>query len=128
MAGSETIGARVSATDDDDVLARGENLDRELDGVAVAALVLLGEEFHREVNPLQFAAGNTQIAGMLCATCEHDGIEVTSQIFDRNVLSNLGIRDELHAFSGHLIETAIDNVLFQLKLWDAVTEQPANAV
>ena len=46
----------------------------------------------------------------------------------RNVLADFGIGDELHAFGGHLLEAAIDDVLLQLEFGNAVAQQSADAV
>ena len=60
-----------------------------IERVAVAALVLLRQEFHREMNSLQLAPGNLQIARMLGAAGQNDGIELAAKIFDRDRLARL---------------------------------------
>src|ERR1700745_4228226 len=106
---AEAVGSGVAASDDDHAFASGENVSDGVERVSVAALVLLREEFHRVVNSLQIASGNFQVAGMLGAAGQHDGVEVTAQIFDLNVLSDFGIGDEFHTFGGHLFETAVND-------------------
>src|SRR5262249_8038255 len=88
MACAETIRARVATADDDDAFSGGENFFRRIKQVAVAALILLRQEFHRIVDPVQFPAPDFQVARMLCSAGENDGIISTTQIFDRNILSN----------------------------------------
>ena len=128
VARAQAVGAGVAAADDDHALAGGENFDRWIERVAEATLVLLREEFHRKVNSLQLASRNFQVARMLGAARQHDGIELATQIFDRDVLADLGIGDKLHALGGHLFEAAIDDVLLQLELGDAIAKQSADAV
>ncbi len=53
MASAEAIRASVATANDDDALARRQNLNCGIDRIAVAALILLRQEFHREVNSLQ---------------------------------------------------------------------------
>src|ERR1700687_5150531 len=128
LAGAQAVRAGIAAANDDHPLARRENFDTCVDRVAVASLVLLREEFHRIVNPLQFASGNFQITWMLGAARQDDSIEFTTQIFDRDVVAHLSVRNKFHALGGHLLEAAIDDVLFQLELGDAITKQSTDAI
>ena len=65
---------------------------------------------------------------MLRAARQHKGIEVTTQIFDCDGFSDLGIGNKFHALGGHLLEAAIDNVLLQFEFRNAVAEQSTDAV
>src|SRR5262252_10165058 len=40
----------------------------------------------------------------------------------------MGTGDKLHAFCAHLLEAAINDVLLQLELWNAVAKQAADAI
>src|SRR3954468_19280547 len=128
MTRTQAICASIATSNDHDVLARGQNFTCGIDGIAVAALVLLRQEFHCKVNSLQFAPWNLQIARLFRTSGKHDGIEVTSQLLNGDVASDLGIRDELHAFGGHLLDAAIDDVLLELELRDPVAKQTANTI
>ena len=46
--------------------------------IALAAAVLLGQELHGEVNALELAAGDFQVAGLLGAAAEQDGVEAVA--------------------------------------------------
>ena len=46
----------------------------------------------------------------------------------RNVLADGGVGHKFHTLGRHLLQAAIDNVLFEFKLGDAVAKQAANAV
>ena len=70
QAGAEAIGAGIAAADDDHALALGVNGGFRIDPIAFATSVLLGQELHGEVNPLEFAAGNVEVAGLLGTAAE----------------------------------------------------------
>src|SRR5579872_1225187 len=94
----------------------------------MAAFVLLRQEFHGEVNAFQLASGNGEIARMFSASCENDGVEIAAQIFYGDILADFCIGDEVHALGAHLIESPVDNVLFEFELGDTVAQQAADAV
>ena len=58
MARAQAVSAGVPAADDYDALASGQNVDRRVERIAEATLVLLRKEFHRKVNTLQIASRN----------------------------------------------------------------------
>ena len=83
MAGAEAVRAGVAAADDDDALAGGEDGASGFHGgeellfrVAFVAAILLGQKLHGEVNALELAAGDGQIARLLGAAAEQDGVVV----------------------------------------------------
>ena len=115
MAGAQAIRARVAAADDHHALAGGENLTR-IERVAFATLVLLRQKLHREMDALQLAAGNVQIARLLRAAGQQDGVELAAQIFHRNICADVRVGDELHAFGLHLLQAAVDQVLLHLEI------------
>ena len=102
MAGAEAIGAGIAAADDDDAFAGGQNLVG--DGIAFAHLVLLRQKLHGEVDALQFAAGDVEIARLLGAAGQQDGVEFAAQVFHRHIAADVRIGLELHAFGAHLLE------------------------
>jgi hypothetical protein len=126
MAGAEAIGSGIAAADDDDALAGGEDLVR--DGVALVAAVLLREELHRVMDALELAAGDLEIARVLGAAGEKDGVEIAPQVGDGDVHADVGVDLELHSFGAHLLEAAVDEVLLHLEVRDAVAEEAADAV
>ena len=65
---------------------------------------------------------------MLGASSKNDRVEIAAKIFDRNFRADFGVGDELHALGGHLFKAAIDDVLFELELGNAVAKQSADAV
>src|SRR4029077_4120048 len=118
----EAIGARVASADDDDVLAAGKNVAGRVERVAMTPLVLLRQKFHREMDALQFATGNSKISRLFGTTGENDRIVITTQIFGRNVFPDFGVGYKLHALGRHLIETAINDVFFEFEFGYPVTK------
>ena len=114
--GAEAIGAGVAAANDDDTLAVGEDGERRIDGIAFAAFVLLRQKLHGEVDSLQLATGNGQVARLLRTTGEQDGIVLVGESFDGHVDADMRVRDKGDAFGAHLFETAIDECFSSLKL------------
>ena len=65
--------------------------------VAFAAAVLLRQKIHGEVDALQFAAGHVQIARLLGAARQQDGVEIPAQVFHGDVAAHVRVGLELHA-------------------------------
>ena len=96
--------------------------------VAGVALVLLGQEIHRVMDPVQVAAGDVQVTRPFGPAGQHDRVVIGQQLVDRYVLANLDASLEGDALGRHLIDAAIDEVLFHLEVGDAIAQQPADAV
>ena len=128
MGGAEAVGAGVSAADDEDALAVGGDGAGLVDAVALVAAVLLGQELHGEVDAVEVAAGDGEVAGLLGTAAEEDGVVVVGELGDGDVDADVGVGEEGDAFSLHLRDAAVDDVLFQLEVGDAVAEQAADAV
>ena len=80
------------------------------------------------MDALQLASGDVQIARPLRSAGEHNRIELALQFLDRDVLAHLGAGNEFHALGRHLFQAAINEVLFQLELRNAITQQATDAV
>ena len=88
--GADAIGAGVAAADDDDILAFG--------GDEVAVLVpveqrlgVRGQKFHREMNALEIAAFDRQIARLGRAGAEDDGVKFLEQFFGGIIFADFGV-------------------------------------
>ena len=123
---AKAVGAGVAAADDDDVFAGGEDLIRN--AIAFADLVRLRQEIHGEVDALEFAARDLEIARLFGAAGQQNGVEIAAQIFDRDVLADMRVGDELHAFGRASVQPPVDEMLLHLEIGDAVAEQSADAV
>eukprot|EP00042_Codosiga_hollandica_P012252 m.27506 g.27506 ORF g.27506 m.27506 type:complete len:361 (+) comp39781_c0_seq1:890-1972(+) len=139
VAGAHAVAAGIATADDDDVLAVGAQLVLQL--VASVDLVLLRQEFHREVHAGEIAAGHGQVARLLGATGQHDGVELRLQVIGRDRLlgpvGDLGTLGqcsdhhagaELDALGLHLLDAAVDVGLLHLEVRNAVAQQAADAV
>ena len=126
VAGAQAIGARIAAADDDHVFAGGQNL--AFHGIAFAHLVLLRQKLHREVYALQLASRDIQIARLLRAARQQDGVELAPQVFHRNIPAHVRIGLELHPFGAHLLQPPVDQVLLHLEIRNAVAQQSADTV
>src|SRR5688572_8237218 len=128
MRGAEAVRARVTAADDDDVLAvRGDELAvRDL--ITLAAPVLQGEVIHRVVDASEVAPRYRQIARLTRAAGEQHRIVVVTQTTRGHVHADVDAGTEHHAFDLHHREAAIEMALLHLELGDAVAEQTADAI
>ncbi|EGF33460.1 hypothetical protein IMCC9480_3932 [Oxalobacteraceae bacterium IMCC9480] len=136
--GTDAVRTGITATDDDDMLASGENL--VLDLVAGIALVLQGQEVHREMHALELATRYRQIARLLGATGDDDGIEVFFKLLGedgflgpvihvgREVLADQHAGAESHAFGLHLLDATVNVDFFHLEVRDAIAQQAADAI
>src|SRR6266849_4511036 len=128
MAGPKTIGAGIAATYDDDALSSSENSGGGVKHVALAAPVLLREEFHRKVDSIQFASRHSQVAGLFRTASKNNRVTVLLQFFNLYVFAHVCISDEAHAFGFHLRKPPVDDVLFQLEMRNAVSQQSTDAI
>ena len=64
VGGAEAVGAGIAAAEDDDALALGGQAAFGIYGLAGVDPVLLGKVFHREMDAVEFAAGDGQVAGL----------------------------------------------------------------
>ena len=76
--GAVAVAPRVAAADHDHVLAGRQNLI--LDRVSLIAGILLRQEFHREMDSLEVAAGDRQIAALRRPAGQQDRIELVAQL------------------------------------------------
>src|SRR6516165_8927616 len=93
---SEAVSTGIAAANDYDALPGREDSRLTWDRIPGDTLVLLRQEIHREVNTIQFAAGNGQIARLFGSAGQENGVEVAPQILHRDVASDMGIGLELH--------------------------------
>src|ERR1035437_7651598 len=80
------------------------------------------------MDSLQLSSRDVQIARLLGSAGEHSRVELPEQILDRDIPAHLRASNEFHALSGHLLQAAIDDVLFHLEFGDPVAQYPPVAV
>ena len=78
--GAEAVGPGVAAADDDDVLVLRIEERVVGDGVAGVPPVLQREEVHREVDALEVAPLDGQVAGLGGAAAEADGVVLVEDL------------------------------------------------
>ena len=78
-------------------------------GFAAVAAVLLRQEVHREMDAVQLAPGDRQIARLLGAAGERHRVIVLQQLFDRQVDADMDAVVEGHAFAFHLRDADVDD-------------------
>ena len=126
--GPQAVGAGIAAAEDDDALASGGD-DLVLgDVVAGNDAVLRGQEVHRQVDAVELAPGDGEIAGVGRAAGEADGVEFVQQVARVHVDADVDAGAEDDALGLHLLEAAVDEALLHLELGDAVAEEAADAV
>src|SRR6266849_11127256 len=128
MRSAQAVRARVAAADDDDALTGSEDRTLDRNSVALATSILLRQEIHGEVDSLELAAGNFQIARPFCPAGEQQRIELTAKIVNSHILSNVGVSDKPHPLGLHLTHTPVDEVLLHLEVGYSVTQQAADAI
>src|SRR5260370_17502500 len=80
------------------------------------------------MNALELAAFNGQVARLGRAGANHDGVEFLEQAFGGIIFSDFRVREECDAFLGHEINAALDDLLVELHVGNAVHEQAADTV
>jgi hypothetical protein len=92
------------------------------------ALVLLGQEFHREMDSLEVAPRHWQIARLGRTDRERDGVKLPSQILGGDVGAHPATRDDLDALGFHLLNASFDLALFELEIGNPVAEQSSDTI
>ena len=133
--GSNTIGARVTASDHDDVLPGGSDkgvlVPLRFQGSLLGheeALLVLREELHGKVNALEVAARNGQVTRLGSADGEGKGVVVGPELVDVDVTADIGVRNELNALLSEKVDAAVDGLLLELHVGDAVHEKTPDAI
>ncbi len=124
---SQAIRARVAASNDDDALARGENLMRERRPLRSSDFVAAEIPSHSKF-PLSSRPGRFRSLRLFRAAGQQYRIEVATQIFYGNVHADMSAGHKLHALRLHLLQAAIDNLLLQLEIGNAITKQSADSI
>src|SRR5262249_20289773 len=81
-----------------------------------------------KVNALELAARDIEVPRLAGSAAEGDGVEIFAKLFDRDVLTDMGVGLEDHALGLHLLEATIETVLFHLEVGDAIAQEAADAV
>src|SRR6266702_3080712 len=128
QAGSQTIGAGVATTEDDDMFTLRQNFERRIEHIAFAAAILLWQKLHGEVDAPQFATRNREVAWTLGAARQQDGVVFVGQRLYGYIDADVRVGDEGDALGAHLLQAAIDDLLLQLEIGNPVAQQAADAI
>ena len=105
---ADAVGAGVAAADDDDVLAAGEDRHDVAERLVADAPVLLGQELHGEMDAVELAAGDRQVARLLGAAGERDGIVAVQKLGDVELDADMDVAMEGDALGLHLGDAPLD--------------------
>ena len=78
------------------------------------------------MDAIELPAWDGQVARNGRAARQYDGIELLEQVRGGNVDAHVRVGNEGDAFLRHLVNSPLHNVLFQLEVRDAETQQPAD--
>ena len=126
MRSSQTVGASIATTDDDDMLAC--NIDGRSFQVALLHFVSQWQVLHSLVNASQLATRHRKITPCSCAARQDHRVVRCHQDIDVNVLPDDCIGPELGTFCFHLLNAPINVALLHLEFGNAITKQSANAI
>src|SRR5688572_539345 len=128
MRSAQAVRAGVAAADDDDLFALGRDELIVRNHVAFAAFVLQREVVHREMDAVELAPGDRQIARKRGSAGQQERVIVLSQLFNGDIRPYVGIRLEPDPFGGHDVEPAIEDGFLHLELRNPVAQEPADSV
>src|SRR5579863_10462856 len=93
--------------------------------VARDALILLWKIIHGEMDALELASGDAEIARVLGAHRQNYCLICRAHIFER---PDGSVDQELDSLGPHLLDAAVDPVLLHLEVGDAISQQPPNTI
>ena len=120
MSRAEAIGTGIAAADDYDVTTFCANESIVGDRVTFASSILEREVIHSEVDALEFAARDWQIAGLARSPRQHDSVEALLQLSYRQVDTDVGIGAKVHTGLSQESYAPIEYAPFHLELGDTV--------
>src|SRR6185437_11870727 len=123
--GADAVGASIAAADDDDALAAGEDRLRAVGRFARHPPVLLRQIVHGEVDAVELAAGDRQVAALLGAAGQHHSVMPGDEFFRRDIDADVRAVMKDHALGLHLRDATVDVRFFHLEVGNAVAQEPA---
>ena len=95
-------------------------IDSPLIAVAEAAAVLLGQEGHRRLDPLEVAPGDVEVARPRGADGQEQGVVALAELARVDRPPDLRVQDEPDALGLELVDPPVDVDLGHLEVGDAV--------
>ena len=78
--------------------------------------------------PFRSRPGTFRSRGAFRAAREQNSVKFLAQILGGNVVADVRVRLKYHALGRHLLQAAVENMLFHLEIGYAVAQQSADAV
>ena len=128
---ADAVRAGIAAANDHHMLASGRDTAVRCGAELVIPchpLILLGQEIHGEMDATKLPAFDQEVSGNLGSAGHDQDLVVIHQALDGDVDANLeaGAKDD--PLGLHLLNPAVDDVLFHLEVRNAVAEQAADPV
>src|SRR5690606_26380412 len=96
------------------------------------ALGVGAQEFHGQVDAIELAVVDGQVAAVGGAGTQHHGIAGRAQFLNAQGVgasaANIGVGHKVDAFGGEQIDAALHHILAQLHIGNAVHQQAADAI
>jgi len=80
--------------------------------------LLLRQELHGEMDAIELPARNRQVARLLGAAGQQQGVEILDEVFHGNACAHMGVGPELDPFGAELLQAAVDEMLFEFENWE----------
>ena len=97
-----------------------------LSGSPVTRWFCWRQEIHGEMDAIELAARDRQVARLFGAAGEGDGVVLGRQFLDGDVLADMDAGVERDALGLHLLDAPVDDGLVELEVGDAVAHQAAD--
>ena len=124
--GADAVRAGVAAADDDDVLAAGEDRQDVAERLVADAAVLLGQEIHGEMDAVELAAGDRQVARLLGAAGERDRVVAVEQLGrSASSMPTWTLQWKMTPSASICGDAPVDVALLHLEVGNAVAQQAA---
>ena len=126
--GADTVVAGIAAADDQHLFVLGTH------GLAIGKAGIqqaaghAGQVIHGKVDPLCIAPRGVDVTRLLGTAGQHNGIVCIQHILGRGAAANIGAGYKVNALGLHNVHAAVNDLLFQLHVGDAVHQQAAHAV
>ena len=126
--GTHAVISGVTAADDDNVLAFGVNISFIFKIGIQQALGVGFQEIHCKIDSLGISSGCFDISGIGGTTGQDDSVKIMEQLICLDIFAHISAGHENDTFLFHDFNLAVNDLLFQLHIWNTVHEQTAYAV
>jgi len=125
--GPNAVGTRIPTPDDDNILPGGTD-ESCSQIIPMDSSRVGGQKLHRWKNPAELPSGDRQIARFGAATGEEDCVKLRDQGLRVNVRTDILASQESDSFSRHFVDPALDDMLVEFHVRNAILEQPPDPI